>query len=67
MNNLGLALRDLRRTPGFTVTVVLILGLGIGLATAVFSVANALLIRRLPVQDQNRLVVLWSRMLRLPV
>ena len=56
------ALRALRRTPGFTVTVVLILGLGIGLGTAVFTVADALLIRRLPVQDQNRLVVLWSRM-----
>ncbi len=53
-------LRGLARTPGFTVTVVLILALGIGLSTAVFTVADVLLIRRLPVLDQNRVVVLWG-------
>src|SRR6266566_814846 len=56
------ALRSLRRTPGFALTAILTLALGIGLATAVFTVADALLLRRLPVQDQDRLVVLWGQM-----
>jgi predicted permease len=40
--------------------VVLTLGLGIGLATAVFTIAEALLLRPLPVRGQDRLVVLWG-------
>src|SRR5216117_1603385 len=55
------ALRSLRRTPGFALTAILTLALGIGLATAVFTVADALLLRRLPVRDQDRLVVLWGQ------
>src|SRR2546427_530551 len=55
------ALRSLRSTPGFALTAILTLALGIGLATAVFTVADALLLRRLPVRDQDRLVVLWSQ------
>jgi predicted permease len=54
------SLRNLYDTPGFTVTAILTLALGIGLSTAVFTVADALLLRRLPVQDQDRLVVLWG-------
>ena len=54
------ALRGLRRTPGFVAVAILTLALGIGLATAVFTVAETLLLRRLPVQDQDRLVVLWG-------
>ena len=50
--------RSLRRSPGFSLTAILTLALGIGLATAVFAVADALLLRRLPVVDQGRLVVL---------
>ena len=52
--------RSLRRTPGFSTTAVLTLAIGIGLSTAVFTVAEALLIRRLPVVDQNRIVLLWG-------
>jgi putative ABC transport system permease protein len=55
------ALRSLRRTPGFALTAILTLALGIGLATAVFTVADALLLRRLPVRDQDHLVVLWGQ------
>src|SRR5204863_2561300 len=55
------ALRNLARTPCFALTAILTLALGIGLATAVFTVADALLLRRLPVRDQDRLVVLWSQ------
>src|SRR5262249_23256794 len=53
-------IRSLRRTPGFTLTAIFTLALGIGLSTAVFTVADALLLRRLPVRDQNSLVALWG-------
>ena len=52
--------RTLRRSPGWFVGVGLTLALGIGLATAVFTIAEALLIRPLPVRAQNGLVVLWG-------
>src|SRR5438477_1946200 len=61
MNNVRYAFRTLRTSPGFALTAILTLALGIGLATAVFTVADALLLRRLPVRDQDRLVVLWSQ------
>ena len=54
------ALRGFRRTPAFTVTAVLILGLGIGMSVAMFTVFDTVLLRRLPVQDQDRIVVLWT-------
>jgi len=55
-----LAVRSLIRAPGFAVTATITLALGIGLSTAVFTVADALLLRQLPVGDQDRLVVLWG-------
>ncbi len=58
MSTLPQALRALRRAPAFTLTAVLLLALGIGLATAVFTIANAIVVRRLPVADQDRLVLL---------
>src|SRR3989440_853460 len=61
MNDVRYAFRPLRPSPGFALTAILTLALGIGLATAVFTVADALLLRRLPVRDQDRLVVLWSQ------
>ncbi len=56
----AVAARSLMRAPEFALTAILTLALGIGLSTAVFTVADALLIRRLPVGDQDRLVVLWT-------
>ena len=55
------ALRTLRNAKGFAAVAILTLALGIGLATAVFTVADALLLRRLPIRDQDRLVVLWGQ------
>jgi predicted permease len=62
LHKLLVALRSHRRTPGFAGTAVLTLAVGVGLATAVFTVAEAMLIRRLPVRDQDRIVVLWGKL-----
>src|SRR6266566_3781072 len=61
LTDIRVGIRSLRRTPGFALTAILTLALGIGLATAVFTVADALLLRRLPVRDQDRVVVLWGQ------
>ena len=58
--DLGGAARRLWRAPGFAMLATLTLALGIGLSTAVFTVANAVLLRRMPVADQDRLVLLWG-------
>ena len=57
--DLKLAFRRLRRSPGFTVTVLLTLAIGIGANTAVFSVVNSVLLKPLPYPDAGRLVSLW--------
>ncbi len=63
VQRIRLALRSLRHAPGFFIAAAITLALGIGLATAVFTVANAMALRRLPVHDQNHIVVLWGRTL----
>jgi hypothetical protein len=52
------ALRSLRRTPGFAIATVAILALGIGLSTAMFSIYKAVIADHLPVVAQDRLVVM---------
>ena len=55
------ALRWLWRSPGFAAVAVLSLGLGIGLNSAIFSVADALLFRPLPVSAPEELVNVYSQ------
>jgi predicted permease len=56
LQDLAFAFRQLRRTPGFTVTVLLTLALGIGANSAVFTLVNAILLHNLPVTDPKTLV-----------
>jgi putative ABC transport system permease protein len=52
------ALRLLRKAPGFTVVAVLTLALGIGANTAIYTLLDKAVLRTLPVQEPNRLVIL---------
>ena len=57
LEDLRLGVRKLWQQPGFSVSVVLVLALGIGAATAMFSAVDAALLRPLPFQRDERLVV----------
>src|SRR5215475_7265882 len=59
--DLRYARRQLRRNPGFTVTVILTLALSIGANTAIFSVVNALLLKNLPYPQPERMGAIYTR------
>ncbi len=61
LNDLRFSLRQLRKSPGFTLTVLLTLALGIGANTAVFTLFDQALLRMLPVERPQELVRFqWS-------
>src|SRR5690349_18896862 len=60
MAQLRFAARTLSRTPLLTLVVVVSLGLGIGANTAIFSLLYQVVLRSLPVQQPDKLVILTS-------
>jgi len=60
INDFKFAFRQLRKSPGFTLTAVLTLALGIGANTAIFSLVDSIMLRPLPFPRQDRLVRIES-------
>jgi len=61
IQDLGYAIRALKKSPGFAVTAILTLALGIGASTAVFTVVDSVVLEPLGYRDSSRLVAAWER------
>lgn len=61
VSDLKLVIRQLRKSPGFTVTSVLMLAFGIGATTAIFSIVDGVLLRPLPFTHSEQLVTLGDQ------
>jgi len=60
VTDLSLALRLLRKSPGFAATVIAVLALGVGANTAIFSVIRAVLLDPFPYRDSSRIMFIGS-------
>jgi putative ABC transport system permease protein len=58
--DLAYAVRSLRRHLGFALLAASVLAVGVGAATAIATVYSTVLLRPLPVRDQDRLIVMWA-------
>jgi putative ABC transport system permease protein len=61
LNEIKIAFRGLVKTPGFTAIAILTVALAIGANSAVFTLANAVLVRPLPYRQPSRLILLWEQ------
>ena len=59
-NDLKLAVRGLLRSPLFSIVAILSLALGIGANTAIFTLIDQILLRKLPVANPEELVMLYQ-------
>jgi putative ABC transport system permease protein len=59
--DLRYGIRELRKNPGSSALAALALALGIGTTTQSFTIINTVLIKPLPYQDSERLVVIWKK------
>src|SRR5262245_15111552 len=66
MNDVTLALRQFRKSPGFTLVAILTLALGIGLNPAIFSVVNAVLLKPPQYKNPEELVWIWATRKNVP-
>jgi predicted permease len=60
LRDLRLSLRTLRRTPGFAIISIVVMGLGIGANVALFTIVRGVLLKPLPFEDPDRLVMVYE-------